>query len=79
MTVLFTALVLAASLAWAITLGRQSLPRSLRVPLRSATARELGRDAALGCRELTRLHRARWRRTGIDPVGPPPVPPRSRR
>jgi len=58
--VLFTALVLALSLAWAVALGRQALPRVLRTPVWRATTRELGRDAARGARELSRLHRDRW-------------------
>ncbi|MEJ5945661.1 hypothetical protein WDZ17_10195 [Pseudokineococcus basanitobsidens] len=54
----FTLLVLAAAAAWSVALGRQALPRPLRVPLRRATAGDLARDAGRGLRELDRLHRS---------------------
>lgn len=55
----FTALVVVLAAAWVVALGRQALPRPLRVPLRRATARDLGRDAARGLREVARLDRRR--------------------
>lgn len=66
---LFTALVIAAALAWAVALGRQALPPALRAPLWRATARQLARDAARGWRELDRLHREP-RRPGQRPFSP---------
>lgn len=65
---LFTALVTVASLAWLVALGRQALPRTLRVPLLRANTRELARDAARGLRELARLHRGRRLLPGAPPV-----------
>lgn len=64
MSALAAVLVAAGVLAWAVALGRQALPRPLRSPLWRGTARELGRDAARGGRELVRLHADRW----PDPV-----------
>ncbi|WP_298805769.1 hypothetical protein [uncultured Pseudokineococcus sp.] len=60
MSALAAVLVVAGVLAWAVALGRQALPRPLRSPLWRGTARELGRDAARGGRELVRLHSGRW-------------------
>ncbi|MEJ5914444.1 hypothetical protein [Pseudokineococcus sp. 1T1Z-3] len=59
MSVVFTVLVVAGTLAWLVALGRQALPAALRVPLRQARLADLLRDAVRGHRELARLHDAR--------------------
>ncbi|MEJ5867044.1 hypothetical protein WDV85_04730 [Pseudokineococcus sp. 5B2Z-1] len=69
MSALAAVLVAAGVLAWAVALGRQALPRRLRSPLWRGTARELGRDAARGGRELVRLHPGRWPGRWPGPAG----------
>lgn len=48
----FTLCLLLALAAWVVALGRQAVPRRLRVPLSRAGTGDLARDAVRGAREL---------------------------
>ncbi|WP_298803782.1 hypothetical protein [uncultured Pseudokineococcus sp.] len=52
MTFTFTFFLLLGLTAWVVALGRQAVPRRLRVPLSHAGTGDLARDAARGARLL---------------------------